>query len=77
VAAGKLLGREGVQPDEVVIVRQGQVTVKGSNLPGAPKNIHNCWSDLAVKILLIDHAIKSAVSAGSKRAAALVHPTPC
>eukprot|EP00775_Hariotina_reticulata_P006711 gene6709-6932_t len=33
VTAGKVLGQEGVQPDEVVIVRQGKVKVRGSNLP--------------------------------------------
>lgn len=33
--AGKILGREGTSPTDVVVVRQGSVKVTGSNMPGA------------------------------------------
>ena len=34
VPAGKILAREGVTPDQLVMVRQGAVQVTGGALPG-------------------------------------------
>lgn len=34
MASGKILGREGTSPGDVVVVRQGSVQVTGTNMPG-------------------------------------------
>lgn len=35
VPAGKMLTREGMMPEQLVVVRQGAVQVTGGSLPGA------------------------------------------